>query len=97
MKKEKIVLTEQELEDFDFTGGSQWTLRDEIYDFIEKIRTALVAHMLAFFVKLIIDTREDPTNHNLFPFEMAYYLFIDGVGSVILVLMGTYIRKLFRK
>jgi hypothetical protein len=64
--------------------------------FIEKIGTALVAHMAAFFVKLVIDTQEDPTNHNLFPFEMAYYLFFDGIGAVILVSIGSLVRKWIR-
>jgi hypothetical protein len=39
MEKERIYLTEEELEDFDFTGGSKWELRGEVYDFIEEIRT----------------------------------------------------------
>lgn len=65
--------------------------------FIEKLGIALVSHMIAFMVKLIIDTQEDPTNHNLFPFEMAFYLFFDGVGSSILILIGTFIRKQTQK
>jgi hypothetical protein len=39
MKREKIELTEEELEYFDFTGGYIWELRNEIYEFVEKIRT----------------------------------------------------------
>ena len=39
MEREKIKLTEEELLDFDFTGGSKWELRGEIYDFVEEIRT----------------------------------------------------------
>lgn len=39
MKREIIELTETELEDFDFTGGTVWELRGEVYDFVEKIRT----------------------------------------------------------
>ena len=39
MKREKIELTENEMEDFDFTGGDQWELRNETYDFVETIRT----------------------------------------------------------
>lgn len=42
MEREKIVLTKDELEVFDFTAGGQgvtWGLRDEIYDFVDKIRT----------------------------------------------------------
>ena len=39
MEKEKIKLTEEEMEFFDFTGGSKWELRGEIYDFVEEIRT----------------------------------------------------------
>ena len=39
VKKEKIYLTEDELMNFDFTGGSKWELRNEIYNFIVKIRT----------------------------------------------------------
>jgi len=65
--------------------------------FLEKLGTALLSHMMAFLVKMLLDWREDPTNHNLFPFEMAYYLFIDGIGSVALILIGTYIRKQFTK
>ena len=37
MKKETIYLTEEELEDFDFTGGNKWELRGEIYNFVEQI------------------------------------------------------------
>lgn len=37
MKREKIKLTEEELEDFDFTGGSVWELRGETYNFIKKL------------------------------------------------------------
>ena len=39
MKREKIKLTKKELDNFDFTGGSRWELRNEIYDFVEQIRT----------------------------------------------------------
>lgn len=42
MKKEKIYLTEEELEDFDFTGGykgTTWELRGEVYEYVETIRT----------------------------------------------------------
>jgi len=39
MNKERINLTSEEVEDFDFTGGRQWGLREETYDFIETIRT----------------------------------------------------------
>jgi hypothetical protein len=39
MERERIYLTEEELENFDFTGGSQWGLRGEIYNFVEEIRT----------------------------------------------------------
>lgn len=38
-QKEKITLTEEELENFDFTGGTLWELRGEKYHFIEEIRT----------------------------------------------------------
>lgn len=37
--REIIQLTKEELEDFGFTGGSVWELRDETYEFIEEIRT----------------------------------------------------------
>jgi hypothetical protein len=39
MEKERIYLTEEELEDFDFTGGSKWELGGEVYNFVEEIRT----------------------------------------------------------
>lgn len=65
--------------------------------FFIKLGTALASHMMAFMVKMLLDWREDPTNHNLFPFEMAYYLFIDGIGAVLLILIGSYIRRLIRK
>ena len=37
--REKITLTEEELEDFDITGGHVWELRGETYHFVETIRT----------------------------------------------------------
>ena len=37
--REKIELTSDELNEFDFTGGSEWELRDETYQFVDKIRT----------------------------------------------------------
>ena len=42
MEREKIKLTEKELEDFDFTGGykgTTWELRGETYVYVEEIRT----------------------------------------------------------
>jgi len=40
MKREKIKLTDEELEDFDFTSTyGSWKLRGEEYTFIEEIRT----------------------------------------------------------
>jgi hypothetical protein len=39
LKREKITLTKEELEDFDFTGGSDWELRNEIYLHVDTIRT----------------------------------------------------------
>jgi hypothetical protein len=43
MKREKIYLTEEELEDFEFATsgheGDQWELRGEIYDYVETVRT----------------------------------------------------------
>jgi hypothetical protein len=41
-QKEKIILTEEELENFDFTGGytgTIWELRGEKYHYVETIRT----------------------------------------------------------
>lgn len=42
MERERIYLTEEELEDFDFTGGykgTTWELRNEVYEYVETIRT----------------------------------------------------------
>lgn len=39
MKREQIKLTEEELEEFDFTGGAIWHLRGETYKFVDEIRT----------------------------------------------------------
>lgn len=39
MDREVIKLTNEELEDFDFTGGSKWSLRNETYNYIETLRT----------------------------------------------------------
>ncbi len=42
MERERVVLTEEELCDFDFTGGYEgltWELRNEVYHFVKKIRT----------------------------------------------------------
>lgn len=61
--------------------------------FLEKLGTALASHMMAFLVKMLLDWREDPTNHNLFPFEMVFYLLIDGVGSSVFILIGNFIRE----
>jgi hypothetical protein len=38
-ERERIYLTDEELENFDFTGGSKWELRGETYNFVEIIRT----------------------------------------------------------
>lgn len=42
MEREKIELTKEELNDFDYTSGyksTTWELRGETYNFVEKIRT----------------------------------------------------------
>lgn len=40
IKKERITLTKEELEDFDFTSESgTWVLRGEKYNYVETIRT----------------------------------------------------------
>lgn len=39
MEREVINLTDEEKEDFDFTGGTEWELRGETYKFVEEIRT----------------------------------------------------------
>jgi hypothetical protein len=42
MERETIYLTEEELENFDFTAGyngTVWELRDEKYHYVETIRT----------------------------------------------------------
>lgn len=65
--------------------------------FIEKLATPLIAHLIAFVIKLVIDGLEDPTNHNLFPFEIIFYMVIDAVGCVVLIFLGGLIRKMFRK
>lgn len=39
MKKEKIYLTEEELEDFDITGCDEWELRSETYVYVDTTRT----------------------------------------------------------
>lgn len=38
-EKERLYLTEEEMVDFDFTGGSRWELRQEVYTFEAEIRT----------------------------------------------------------
>jgi hypothetical protein len=40
------------------------------------------AHQLAFIGKVFIDGREDPTNHNLLPFEMIILLAVDLLFSL---------------
>ncbi len=40
------------------------------------------AHQLAFIGKVFIDGMEDPTNHNLLPFEMITLLAIDLLFSL---------------
>ena len=41
------------------------------------------AHQLAFIGKVVIDCFEDPSNHNLFPFEMIMLFGIDLIFSFI--------------
>lgn len=47
----------------------------------------LGAQVLGFTGKLIIDCIPDPTNHNLFPFEMIFFLVIDLVLISILLFL----------
>lgn len=62
-----------------------------------KVLVALVSHMFAFLFKVFIDCLEDKTNHNLFPFEIAYYLVIEGPAVLVLVAIGSFIRKKIRR
>lgn len=62
--------------------------------FKEILITAIAAHMIAFGIKVILDMLEDRTNHNLLPFEILYYAAIDLAGCSVLILTGTFIRKL---
>ena len=65
--------------------------------FKEKLGIPLIAHLIAFVIKMTLDMLEDRTNHNLFPFEIIFYMVIDAVGCIVLILLGGLIRKLFRK
>ena len=48
----------------------------------------IAAHQLAFLIKVYIDCLEDPTNHNLLPFEMLILLVLDAICCLGLVLLG---------
>ncbi len=65
--------------------------------FKEVLVIALVSHLIAFGIKVLLDTIEDTTNHNLLPFEMGFYLIIDLAGCSALIGAGLLIRKLFIK
>ena len=63
----------------------------------EKVMVALASHMLAFLSKVFLDTLEDPTNHNLFPFEIIIFLIKEGPLVLALVAMGHFLRKAVKK
>lgn len=65
--------------------------------FTEKLSISLIAHLVAFIIKLTLDMLEDRTNHNLFPFEIIFYLLIDLLGCSLLILIGSFIKKIFNK
>jgi hypothetical protein len=54
----------------------------------EIILVVLGAHQFSFLIKVYIDGFEDRTNHNLLPFEMIIFLFIDAFLLVISTSIG---------
>ena len=55
---------------------------------------AAIAHLAALFIKIIQDCIPDPTNHNLWPFEIAIALIIDVAIFLPVWLLGIIARKI---
>ncbi|MEN9701929.1 MAG: hypothetical protein RIR55_1266 [Bacteroidota bacterium] len=64
------------------------------HSFWELVFVGLSVHQLAFIIKIYIDGLEDPTNHNLAPFEMLLYLLIDLFICICFVGIGSLIKKI---
>ena len=60
------------------------------HGFWETILVAMSSHQVALIIKFIKDGFEDPTNHNLAPFEMIIYMVID----FIILLISMFIVKI---
>ena len=55
------------------------------------------ALMVAFLIKVYIDGREDPTNHNLVPFEMVIIGAVGLLACTIGAIIGTLLQPIFLK
>ena len=58
---------------------------------------AAIAHVAALFIKIIQDCIPDPTNHNLFPFEIAIALIIDVAIFLPVALIMYMVKKYLKK
>lgn len=63
------------------------------YHFKEIFLYAAIAHVAALIIKVIIDCIPDPTNHNLWPFEVGMALFFDAIIFLPVWLLGSILRK----
>jgi hypothetical protein len=52
----------------------------------------VAAHLIALIIKIVIDCMKDPTDHNLFPFEVAFFFIVDMICCLALVLLARLIR-----
>lgn len=51
------------------------------------------AHMLSLLIKVLIDCREDPTNHNLFPIELLFFFIADTLCFLVVIFIVRVLEK----
>lgn len=67
------------------------------HGFWETILVAMSSHQVALILKFVKDGFEDPTNHNLAPFEMIIFLAIDFFVLLIAMVIVTFIVQIIKK
>ena len=58
--------------------------------------TIVSGFIIATFIKIIIDSIPDSSTHNLWPFEMVYYIIMACLAALIGVGAGFLIKRLFK-
>jgi hypothetical protein len=84
MEREVINLTDEEKEDFDFTGGTQWKLRGETYKFVEEINTSQYSDGPSW--DIIVERESDGKHFKWNCWDAGYhngYIMSDGDDDII--------------